>query len=312
MNEELIKELNKRVIEQYTGVLNDINNKINNLEGIFNAEGLDTEEKNNLEGIITDLKSTRDKLMLRIENLKKKDSLGKSLFYDPENKSRTIIKNTSYEDRFVSSLEKNSNVEEKINKLNETINNVSKLGDSKFVSRIKGALEKRVEALKKKQGRIQNRQSKIVDKAISSKLKSYVSKVKEKGIVFDAVEKNNQNAEKNNQKIEELTTRKEQLDNIKEALNQDGSLVMKGIGASVMFHEKLTEARIKGLQSKNCVLGFTNKQLVKAGVGSSIIQKMKDKVQKFAKALGESFKAGVETFKGYYNTPLEPTPARSR
>ena len=56
MNEELIKELNKRVIEQYTGVLNDINNKINNLEGIFNAEGLDTEEKNNLEGIITDLK----------------------------------------------------------------------------------------------------------------------------------------------------------------------------------------------------------------------------------------------------------------
>ena len=87
---------------------------------------------------------------------------------------------------------------------------------------------------------------------------------------------------------------------------------MKGIGASVMFHEKLTEARIKGLQSKNCVLGFTNKQLVKAGVGSSIIQKMKDKVQKFAKALGESFKAGVETFKGYYNTPLEPTPARSR
>ena len=250
--------------------------------------------------------------MLRIENLKKKDSLGKSLFYDPENKSRTIIKNTSYEDRFVSSLEKNSNVEEKINKLNETISNVSKLGDSKFVSRIKGTLEKRVEALKKKQGRIQNRQSKIVDKAISSKLKSYVSKVKEKGIVFDAVEKNNQNAEKNNQKIEKLTTRKEQLDNIKEALNQDGSLVMKGIGASVMFHEKLTEARIKGLQSKNCVLGFTNKQLVKAGVGSSIIQKMKDKVQKFAKALGESFKAGVETFKGYYNTPLEPTPARSR
>ena len=312
MNEELIKELNKRVIEQYTGVLNDINNKINNLEGIFNAEGLDTEEKNNLEGIITDLKSTRDKLMLRIENLKKKDSLGKSLFYDPENKSRTIIKNTSYEDRFVNSLEKNSNVEQKINKLNDTISNVSKLGNSKFVSRIKGALEKRVEALKKKQGRIQNRQSKIVDKAISSKLKSYVSKIKEKGIVFDAVEKNNQNAEKNNQKIEELTTRKEQLDNIKEALNQDGSLVMKGIGASVMFHEKLTEARIKGLQSKNCVLGFTNKQLVKAGVGSSIIQKMKDKVQKFAKALGESFKAGVETFKGYYNTPLEPTPARSR
>ena len=312
MNEELIKELNKRVIEQYTGVLNDINNKINNLEGIFNAEGLDTEEKNNLEGIITDLKSTRDKLMLRIENLKKKDSLGKSLFYDPENKSRTIIKNTSYEDRFVNSLEKNSNVEQKINKLNDTISNVSKLGNSKFVSRIKGALEKRVEALKKKQGRIQNRQSKIVDKAISSKLKSYVSKVKEKGIVFDAVEKNNQNAEKNNQKIEKLTTRKEQLDNIKEALNQDGSLVMKGIGASVMFHEKLTEARIKGLQSKNCVLGFTNKQLVKAGVGSSIIQKMKDKVQKFAKALGESFKAGVETFKGYYNTPLEPTPARLR
>lgn len=312
MNEELIKELNKRVIEQYTGVLNDINNKINDLEGIFNAEGLDTEEKNNLEGIITDLKSTRDKLMLRIENLKKKDSLGKSLFYDPENKSRTIIKNTSYEDRFVSSLEKNSNVEEKINKLNETISNVSKLGDSKFVSRIKGALEKRIEALKKKQGRIQNRQSKIVDKAISSKLKSYVSKIKEKGIVFDAVEKNNQNAEKNNQKIEELTTRKEQLDNVKEALNQDGSLFMKGIGASVMFHEKLTEARIKGLQSKNCVLGFTNKQLVKAGVGSSIIQKMKDKVQKFAKALGESFKAGVETFKGYYNTSLEPTPARLR
>lgn len=312
MNEELIKELNKRVIEQYTGVLNDINNKINDLEGIFNAEGLDTEEKNNLEGIITDLKSTRDKLMLRIENLKKKDSLGKSLFYDPENKSRTIIKNTSYEDRFVSSLEKNSNVEEKINKLNDTISNVSKLGDSKFVSRIKGALEKRVEALKKKQGRIQNRQSKIVDKAISSKLKSYVSKIKEKGIVFDAVEKNNQNAEKNNQKIEELTTRKEQLDNVKEALNQDGSLFMKGIGASVMFHEKLTEARIKGLQSKNCVLGFTNKQLVKAGVGSSIIQKMKDKVQKFAKALGESFKAGVETFKGYYNTSLEPTPARLR
>lgn len=312
MNEELIKELNKRVIEQYTGVLNDINNKINNLEGIFNAEGLDTEEKNNLEGIITDLKSTRDKLMLRIENLKKKDSLGKSLFYDSENKSRTIIKNTSYEDRFVNSLEKNSNVEEKINKLNDTISNVSKLGDSKFVSRIKGALEKRVEALKKKQGRIQNRQSKIVDKAISSKLKSYVSKVKEKGIVFDAVEKNNQNAEKNNQKIEKLTTRKEQLDNIKEALNQDGSLFMKGIGASVMFHEKLTEARIKGLQSKNCVLGFTNKQLVKVGVGSSIIQKMKDKVQKFAKALGESFKTGVETFKGYYNTPLEPTPARLR
>ena len=81
MNEELIKELNKRVIEQYTGVLNDINNKINNLEGIFNAEGLDTEEKNNLEGIITDLKSTRDKLMLRIDNLKKKDSEGKSLFF---------------------------------------------------------------------------------------------------------------------------------------------------------------------------------------------------------------------------------------
>ena len=31
MNEELIKELNKRVISQYTGVLNDIKNKIDNL-----------------------------------------------------------------------------------------------------------------------------------------------------------------------------------------------------------------------------------------------------------------------------------------
>lgn len=312
MNEELIKELNKRVIEQYTGVLNDINNKINNLEGIFNAEGLDAEEKNNLEGIINDLKSTRDKLMIRINNLKKKDSLGKSLFYDSENKSRTVIKNTSYEDRFVSSLEKNSNVEEKINRLNETISNVSKLGNSKFVSRIKGTLEKRVEALKKKQGRIQNRQSKIVDKAISSKLKSYVSKVKEKGIIFDSVEKNNQNAEKNNQKIVELTTRKEQLAAVKEALNQDGSLAMKSVGASVMFREKLTEARIKGLQSKNCVLGFTNKQLVKAGVGSSVIQKMKDKVHNFVKALSGSFKAGVETFKSYYDTPLEPITTHSR
>ena len=312
MNEELIKELNKRVIEQYTGVLNDINNKINNLEGIFGADGLDTEEKNNLEGIINGLKSTRDKLMLRIDNLKKKDSEGKSLFFDPENKSRTIVKNTSYEDKFVSALEKNSNVEEKINKLNETISNVSKLGNSKFVSRIKGTLEKRLEALKKKQGRIQNRQSKIVDKAISSKLKSYVSKAKEKGIVFDTVEKNNQNAEKNNQKIVELTTRKEQLDAVKEVLNQDGSLVMKGVASSVMVREKLTEARIKALKSKNCVLGFTNKQLVKAGVGSSVIQKMKDKVLGFAKAIGGSFKAGVEAFKGYYDMPLEPTPARSR
>ena len=54
------------------------------------------------------------------------------------------------------------------------------------------------------------------------------------------------------------------------------------------------------------------KDMQKDSCHFTIIQKMKDKVQKFAKALGESFKAGVETFKGYYNTPLEPTPARSR
>lgn len=311
MNEELIKELNKRVISQYTGVLNDIKNKIDNLEEIF-KNNITSEEKDYLEGIINDLKSAYDKLSNRISNLKKKDSEGKSLFYDVDNKSRTIIKNSTYENKFVNTIEENSKVEEKINKLNETINNVSKLGNGKFISRIKGTLEKRLDGLKKKQGKIQNKQSKIVDKTISSKLKDYVSKSKNNNIVLNSVKKNVENTEKNNQKIEELTTRKEQIEAVREILKQDDSLIMKGVASSIKFQEKLTEARINGLKSKNCVLGFTNKQLVKANVGSSIIQKMKDKVQKFAKAVSESFKAGVEAFKGYYDMPLEPVPAHSR
>lgn len=305
MEQELVKELNKKIIEQFVDTYNDIVNKIKVFEEMVNTESLGEEVLNNIKMILSNLKEVEKKLKNEITSMKKKDEKGISLFVSADKRIKTITSGTDYDVKFMNKVEKDKNVEEEINNYNRLI---GELGDGKIASSVKGSLNKRIESLRKKQGKIKNQQSKILDKAINKKLKNYLSGINNRQI--NSIVSSEKKKADNLEKITKLNSEKDMIKSNREVLLADKNLLVKGLGVKMLFNEKLTANRIAGLKAKNGVLNFKDKQIVKRGVHPSIIKRMKDNVKKFVNALGDSFKAGVDNFKSYYQE--EPTIVRTR
>ncbi len=158
--------------------------------------------------------------------------------------------------------------------------------------------EIKLEKLKTKQGKIAAKQRKIVNKATEQKLREYLGRINTKDI--ERQNKNEEKIAKRDEEIDKLNTERETLGEIKGNLLGDKSLISKGLGIKVAFNEKLTQARINRLKAKRGILKFRSRHMIQANVNKNLIARMKDKVVRFGKALGESIKSGIAGFKETY------------
>ena len=311
MEQELINELNRKIIEQYESFLNDLSGKFKIFVEIRNERKLDDETLNNLLDVINDMKKTINSLKKQITNMKRKADQGISLFQNSDKRYRSILTDNKYSDSYDKTSDKLEKTERNISKLEDNISHLDDFGNEKVVGKVKVSLEKRLENLKKKKGSIQNRQSKIADKAIKEKLGQYVVESKTFNKIGNKIIINNDKTTEINDRQSELELSKDNISRLKTELLTDKDLRNKALGVKVMFNEKLTQSRILALQAKKGTLDFEKKYLIKRGVNPSVIRKMKDKVSLFGKAVSESFKTGVDTFKGFYEDVSFEEPLRS-
>lgn len=289
MEQELTNQLNKKIIEQFMDTHNDIRTKIDALNRLKENTKLDDDLTSRMNKTINDLNVACIKLEDQINIMNEKAKKGISLFSG----TKSILEDTKYEDKNTKLEEKLDSTKEKIEQYNNMIGTINTLGNGKIVTSIKNSLEKRVEALKKKQGRIQNKQSKIIDKATNNKINSYLNRTRFNKKTMAILMANEKNNIKNNSKIDELQAKKEELDKIKQTLNANSDLLFKGLGAKVAVDEVALNARLNALKAKKGILEFGGRKLILSSVQPDLITKMKNK----AKGFGSSLRAGIEAYK---------------
>lgn len=299
-------EQNAKIIEQFTNALADLDGKIERFKNTRENAKLDNETKDSLDEVIAKLEEDRATIDLIITKMEKRNNRGVNPYRESD-----------YEDsKFVGKYGRVSKdlkeVNESIDRLSSVNNKLSSFGDNKFAQKLQSKLEKRISVLKEKQVTIQNKQSKIVNKAVKEKLEILMKNNNRKLDRLDKhIQAKSEKVSAINEKGRKLTKEKEELKEIKDALLADKGLGTKILGAEVKFKEKLTAARIASLKLKKGILNNKEKHVVMRGVKPSLIQKMKDKVFKFGRAVSESFKAGVDTFKSFYEDVSFEEPARS-
>lgn len=299
-------EQNAKIIEQFTNALEDLDGKIERFKNTRENAKLDNETKDSLDEVIAKLEEDRATIDLIITKMEKRNNRGVNPYRESD-----------YEDsKFVGKYGRVSKdlkeVNESIDRLSSVNNKLSSFGDNKFAQKLQSKLEKRISVLKEKQVTIQNKQSKIVNKAVKEKLEILMKNNNRKLDRLDKhIQAKSEKVSAINEKGRKLTKEKEELKEIKDALLADKGLGTKILGAEVKFKEKLTAARIASLKLKKGILNNKEKHVVMRGVKPSLIQKMKDKVFKFGRAVSESFKAGVDTFKSFYEDVSFEEPARS-
>ena len=299
-------EQNNEIIEQFTNALADLDAKIERFKNTRENAKLDNETKDSLNEVIAKLEEDRATIDLIITKMEKRNNRGVNPYRESD-----------YEDsKFVGKYGRVSKdlkeVNESIDRLSSVNNKLSSFGDNKFAQKLQSKLEKRISVLKEKQVTIQNKQSKIVNKAVKEKLEILMKNNNRKLDRLDKhIQAKSEKVSAINEKGRKLTKEKEELKEIKDALLADKGLGTKILGAEVKFKEKLTAARIASLKLKKGILNNKEKHVVMRGVKPSLIQKMKDKVFKFGRAVSESFKAGVDTFKSFYEDVSFEEPARS-
>lgn len=294
MEQELIKELNKQIIERFEETKKILEERISSLKSIIENENTNEKLKSNVEVVLKDIEKARDNITTEIERMKDLDSEDKAVFYG----EGTFGEESKYSDKLTSSMERNASIEEKIGNISELKDRVSSLGSGKTVSSVNKSLESRIEKLKTKQGKIAAKQRKIVNKATEQKLREYLGKINTKDI--ERQNKNEEKIAKKDEEIDKLNTERETLGEIKGNLLGDKSLISKGLGIKVAFNEKLTQARINRLKAKRGILKFRSRHMIQANVNKNLIARMKEKVVRFGKALGESIKSGIAGFKETY------------
>ena len=294
MEQELIKELNKQIIERFEETKKILEERISSLKSIIENENTNEKLKSNVEVVLKDIEKARDNITTEIDRMKDLDSEDKAVFYGED----TFGEESKYSDKLTSSMERNASIEEKIGNISELKDRVSSLGSGKTVSSVNKSLESRIEKLKTKQGKIAAKQRKIVNKATEQKLREYLGRINTKDI--ERQNKNEEKIAKKDEEIDKLNTERETLGEIKGNLLGDNSLISKGLGIKVAFNEKLTHARIKRLKAKRGILKFRSRHMIQANVNKNLIARMKDKVVRFGKALGESIKSGIAGFKETY------------
>lgn len=299
-------EQNAKIIEQFTNALADLDGKIERFKNTRENAKLDNETKDSLDEVIAKLEEDKATIELIITKMEKRNNRGVNPYRESD-----------YEDsKFVGKYGRVSKdlkeVNESIDRLSSVNNKLSSFGDNKFAQKLQSKLEKRISVLKEKQVTIQNKQSKIVNKAVKEKLEILMKNNNRKLDRLDKhIQAKSEKVSAINEKGRKLTKEKEELKEIKDALLADKGLGTKILGAEVKFKEKLTAARIASLKLKKGILNNKEKHVVMRGVKPSLIQKMKDKVSKFGRAVSESFKAGVDTFKSFYEDVSFEEPARS-
>lgn len=294
MEQELIKELNKQIIERFEETKKILEERISSLKSIIENENTNEKLKSNVEVVLKDIEKARDNITTEIDRMKDLDSEDKAVFYGED----TFGEESKYSDKLTSSMERNASIEEKIGNISELKDRVSSLGSGKTVSSVNKSLESRIEKLKTKQGKIAAKQRKIVNKATEQKLREYLGKINTKDI--ERQNKNEEKIAKRDEEIDKLNTERETLGEIKGNLLGDKSLISKGLGIKVAFNEKLTQARINRLKAKRGILKFRSRHMIQANVNKNLIARMKEKVVRFGKVLGESIKSGIAGFKETY------------
>ena len=150
--------VNKEIIEQFEDALKDLNEKIERFEKTRDNANLDDETKNSLIEVIKKLTEDRDKIDTIVKKMNAMNKRGENPYRDTDFK----------DSKFVSGYEKVSTDLKEIEKTITDLNNEKEQSSSKFVQEI---LSKRIEKLKKKRGKIETKQRKIVNNAIKAQLK---------------------------------------------------------------------------------------------------------------------------------------------
>lgn len=299
-------EQNKEIIEQFKKALEDLDGKVERFKNTRDNANLDDETKATLDEVITKLEEDKANIELIVTKMEKRNNRGVNPYRESDFEDSKFV---SKYNRLNDDLKE---VNESIDKLSVASNKLSSLSDNKFAQKLQSKLEKRISALKEKQGNIQNKQSKIVNKAVKEKLEVLMKNNNRKLDRLDKkIQAKSEKVSAINEKGRKLTKEKEELKEIKDALLADKGLGAKILGAEVKFKEKLTAARIASLKLKKGILNNKEKHVVMRGVKPSLIQRMKEKVSKFGRAVSESFKAGVDTFKSFYEDVSFEEPARS-
>lgn len=309
MEQELIEDLNKKIIKRFEGTSEILEDRITSLEKIIENENTDKKLKDNIEIVLKDLKKAKYNIDAEIERMQK----DKTVFY---------VEDSKYSDELTSSIEKNATIDEKIKedtdkkekiqerekeRVKEKVKDEtdsSRLG--KTVASVNESLDKRITKLRTKQGKIKDKQRKIVNKATEQKLREYLGRINIKDI--ERQKKIEEKIAKRDEEIEKLNTERAGLGEIKGDLLGSKSLISKGLGIKVAFNEKLTQARINRLKAKRGILKFRSRHMIQANVNKNLIARMKDKVVKFGKALGESIKSGIAGFKETYEEYINGAP----
>lgn len=299
MEQELIKELNKQIIERFEETKKILEERIDSLKSIINNENTNDKLKGNIEIVLGDIESARDKITDEIKRMKKLDDEDRAVFYG----EGTFSESDKYEDKITNTINKNEEITKKIDDYGVLKDKISALGNGKVITSVNKNLEDRINKLKTKQGKIAAKQRKIVNKNAERKLKEYLGRINTKDI--ERQTKIEEKILNNSEKVSEFETERDALNEMKANLLENRSLGLKGLGVKVAFNEKLTQARINGLKAKNGVLKFRNRQMIQANVNKNLIAKMKDKVVNFGKALSNSIKAGVAGFKETYAEYLD-------
>lgn len=304
MEQELIEDLNKKIIKRFEGTSEILEGRITSLEKIIENENTDKKLKDNIEIVLKDLKKAKYNIDAEIERMQK----DKTVFY---------VEDSKYSDKLTSSKKKNATIDEKIKEENDKKEKIqkrvkenvkdetdsSRLG--KTVASVNESLDKRITKLRTKQGKIKDKQRKIVNKATEQKLREYLGRINIKDI--ERQKKIEEKIAKRDEEIEKLNTERKTLGEIKGDLLGDNSLISKGF-IKVAFNEKLTQARINRLKAKRGVLKFWDRQMIQANVNKNLIARMKNKVVKFSKAIGESIKSGIAGFKETYEEYINGAP----
>lgn len=301
MEQELIKDLNKQIIERFEGTSEILEGRITSLEKIIKNENIDKKLKSNIDIVLKDLKKAKDNIDAEIARMKDLDKENKAVFYGKD----TFGEESKYSDKLASSIEKNATIDEEIKEENDKKEKIqkrvkenvkdetdsSRLG--KTVASVNESLDKRITKLRTKQGKIKDKQRKIVNKATEQKLREYLGRINIKDI--ERQKKIEEKIAKRDEEIEELNTERKTLGEIKGDLLGNKSLISKEF-IKVAFNEKLTQARINRLKAKRGILKFRSRHMIQANVNKNLIARMKYKV----KALGESIKSGIAGFKEKY------------
>lgn len=291
--------VNKEIIEQFEDALKDLNEKIERFEKTRDNANLDDETKNSLIEVIKKLTEDRDKIDTIVKKMNAMNKRGENPYRDTDFK----------DSKFVSGYEKVSTDLKEIEKTITDLNNEKEQSSSKFVQEI---LSKRIEKLKKKRGKIEIKQRKIVNNAIKAQLKVLLknSDNHRVNVVDKMIQSKSQKKIDIDGKVEKYNKEKEELERTKKILLSNKGLGMKIDGIKVAFKGMLNSTKLDSLKRKRGIVNNIEKHVIMRAAKPSLIQRMKNNASLFGRAIKKSFEEGVNTFKSFYqNDSHEETKA---